>query len=53
MGHKQVLRRVDIQYEFDRLSNQKMEQVYEMLLSRIWQCLSKDRERLAQREKSR
>ena len=53
MGHKQVLRRVDVRYEFDRLGNQKMEQVYDILFSRILQCLNKDREPLAQRGKSR
>jgi hypothetical protein len=41
-------RQVDFKYEFDRLGKQKMEQVYDILLSKLLQEYEKDKQELVQ-----
>ena len=42
MGRKKSHRQVEFKYEFDRLGEQKMEQVYDILLSKLMQDYKKD-----------
>lgn len=35
MGYKKNQRQVEFKYEFDRLGHQKMEQVYDILFSKV------------------
>lgn len=39
-------RKVEFKYEFDRLGKQKMEQVYDILLSKLMQDYKKDKQEL-------
>ncbi len=39
-------RQVDFKYEFDRLGKQKMEQVYDILFSKLLQEYEKDKQEL-------
>lgn len=53
MGRKKQRRRAELQYEFDRLMKQKMEQVYDILLSKILRDMGTDMKSLAGQEKKR
>ena len=46
MGRKKNQRQVEFKYEFDRLGKQKMEQVYDILFSKIFQDYEKDKQEL-------
>ena len=50
MGRKKNQRQVEFKYEFDRLSEQKMEQVYDILLSKLMLDYEKDMKELVQGE---
>ena len=39
-------RQVELEYEFDRLGKQKMEQVYDILLSKLMKDYAKDKQEL-------
>ncbi|MBF0523130.1 MAG: hypothetical protein HQL24_08760 [Candidatus Omnitrophica bacterium] len=42
MAQKKNYRRVEFKYEFDRLGKQKMEQAYDILLSKFFQECEND-----------
>lgn len=47
MARKKNHRQVEFKYEFDRLGRQKMEQVYDILLSELLNDYEKDLQELA------
>lgn len=53
MGCKRHRRRAELRYEFDRLVKQKMEQVYDILLSKVLPELTADEKVLVIQEKGR
>ena len=53
MARKKNHRQVEFKYEFDRLGKQKMEQVYDILFSKILQENKKDRKELVHGGKKR
>ena len=53
MAYKKKRRRVEFKYEFDRLGKQKMEQVYDILFSKVLQKYEDDMKQLIQRGKKR
>lgn len=46
MGRKKNKRQVGFKYEFDRLGHKKMEQVYDILFSKVLADFKKKREKL-------
>jgi hypothetical protein len=46
MAQKRRHRQVEFQYEFDRLGKQKMEQAYDILLSKLLQEYEKENQEL-------
>ena len=46
MGRKKSQRQVLFRYEFDRLGHQKMEQVYDILFSKVLVDSKKERKKL-------
>lgn len=46
MARKKNHRQVEFKYEFDRLGKQKIEQVYDILLSKFLQDYKKDKQEL-------
>ena len=53
MGRKRNYRQVEFKYEFDRLGEKKMEQVYDILLSKLMQDYKKDMQELVHGEKKK
>lgn len=53
MVRKKQERRAELQYEFDRLTKQKMEQVYDILLSKVLRDIEAGVKSLAGQEKKR
>lgn len=53
MAYRKKVKRVEFKYEFDRLGKQKMEQVYDILFSKVSQEYEKDMKRLVQRGKKK
>lgn len=52
MGRKKKQRQVEFKYEFDRLGRQKMEEVYDILLSKVLQEYENAKKELVQGGKS-
>ena len=52
MGRKKSHRQVEFKFEFDRLGKHKMEQVYEILFSKVLPECKQDKEELVHVEKS-
>jgi hypothetical protein len=46
MGSKKNSRQVEFKFEFDRLGKQKIEQAYDMLLSKVLKDREKDKQEL-------
>jgi len=46
MARKKDHRQIEFKYEFDRLGRQKMEQAYDILLSKLLQDYEKDKQEL-------
>lgn len=53
MGHKKVYRRLEFKYEFDRLGKQKIEQVYDILLSKVLEEYKRNKEQQLVRQGSK
>ncbi len=47
MGRKGCHRRTELRYEFDRLLQQRMEQVYDILLTKVLEDFARSRKPLA------